>query len=480
MMLPSTRMFRLQVVGLATVLMTVISPALSQGLVSVSARVVCVGNPHVVLNDMDFVASGAGQVSPGVSTFHFVGANQNTLSNESSVSWRFADVLLDKTDGLVLDRGSTGNDVVVAGDFQFVDGVVDGVTHDVTLAFGDAGTASGASSQSYVNGKVSKSGNQDFVFPIGSDTSYQALEIFDVGSATYIAQYFEDIHPNYPGPHPYYDGSLSVVSTCDYWSFHRIAGSGHTKIGLTYGPDLCNWVAEPNQLFIARYNGLSWDEPISEGSGSGSAMSPASGVLPSTGSILEYGDFALVSSNADQNVLPIELLGFTAFPVEGGLVRTEWSTASEMNNDYFTVERSRDAEHFEAIGDVEGAGNSTSTRHYAFVDDAPHPGLSYYRLRQTDFDGTSIVTSPVSVFIDEGSEFVIEAAYRCGDELCLRYRSIAPYLTLEIFDPAGRLVFAEVVENADGRVRIPLDLARAIYFVKLADRRESDVAKVLY
>lgn len=65
-----------------------------------------------------------------------------------------------------------------------------------------------------------------------------------------------------------------------------------------------------------------------------------------------------------------------------------WATASESNNDYFTVERSKDGISFEAIVEVDGAGNSDNYfLNYKVTDFSPFEGTSYYRLKQTDFDG---------------------------------------------------------------------------------------------
>ncbi|MCX6290696.1 MAG: FG-GAP-like repeat-containing protein, partial [Bacteroidetes bacterium] len=84
--------------------------------------------------------------------------------------------------------------------------------------------------------------------------------------------------------------------------------------------------------------------------------------------------------------LPIELLSFTA-GLRGKKVLLEWSTASEINNDYFTLERSFNGSDFKSIGEVKGAGTSTTTLNYSFMDEHPVSGISYYRLKQTDYDG---------------------------------------------------------------------------------------------
>jgi hypothetical protein len=86
--------------------------------------------------------------------------------------------------------------------------------------------------------------------------------------------------------------------------------------------------------------------------------------------------------------LPVELYSYVV-KLKNNKVRIDWSTASEIDNDYFVVERSQDAYHFEEIGREEGAGFSESFRYYAITDRFPFEGISYYRLKQVDCDGTT-------------------------------------------------------------------------------------------
>lgn len=85
------------------------------------------------------------------------------------------------------------------------------------------------------------------------------------------------------------------------------------------------------------------------------------------------------------SILPIELNYFKATPLEQDVLIT-WQTASEKNNDYFTIERSQNGVDYTAIAELKGAGNSTTTLNYSFKDETPLNGTSYYRLKQTDFD----------------------------------------------------------------------------------------------
>ncbi|MBS1637618.1 MAG: T9SS type A sorting domain-containing protein [Bacteroidetes bacterium] len=98
-------------------------------------------------------------------------------------------------------------------------------------------------------------------------------------------------------------------------------------------------------------------------------------------------------------VLPIELTSFNAYKTMNDQVDLQWETASEKNNHYFTVERSDDGTTFREVGQVQGSGNSLIRHNYTFTDEAPLPGVSYYRLRQTDFDNTSQYSGIVSVEI---------------------------------------------------------------------------------
>ncbi|MEP7171349.1 MAG: hypothetical protein ABI855_18415, partial [Bacteroidota bacterium] len=107
--------------------------------------------------------------------------------------------------------------------------------------------------------------------------------------------------------------------------------------------------------------------------------------------------FALKISQSSP--LPVELVSFSAKAIDNKEVLCQWTTASEINNDYFTIERSRNGRDFEEAGKVNGAGNSTSTSDYSFTDEQPINGISYYRLKQTDFNGQFSYSQIVKVNI---------------------------------------------------------------------------------
>ncbi|MEO8761427.1 MAG: hypothetical protein ABI388_08610 [Bacteroidia bacterium] len=110
------------------------------------------------------------------------------------------------------------------------------------------------------------------------------------------------------------------------------------------------------------------------------------GYTPSSGSyFFTFGGTAVLGCTLPV-VLPISLLSYNV-TVNRSEVNLDWSTSSETNNNYFTIERSADGKNFEEFARVKGAGTSTEKRNYATIDYAPLPGASYYRLSQTDFNG---------------------------------------------------------------------------------------------
>ena len=97
--------------------------------------------------------------------------------------------------------------------------------------------------------------------------------------------------------------------------------------------------------------------------------------------------FTIGTINSSQTPLPIELVYFNAIPENNRTVKLEWQTASEKNNDFFTVERSLNGLDWEIVTKVDGTVNSNTILIYSTVDNTPYNGVSYYRLNQTDFNG---------------------------------------------------------------------------------------------
>jgi hypothetical protein len=139
------------------------------------------------------------------------------------------------------------------------------------------------------------------------------------------------------------------------------------------------------------------DEKNGTGNGAGTKITYNGETLWDSGmeSIVSYSSLDQYGYNKVE-LLPVELAYFRA-KMENNKAVIEWATASEMDNDYFTVERSADGSSFESIATIPGAGNSHSLLTYTYTDASPLAGTSYYRLTQTDFDQKFEIFKPISV-----------------------------------------------------------------------------------
>lgn len=168
--------------------------------------------------------------------------------------------------------------------------------------------------------------------------------------------------------------------------------------------------------------------------------------------------------------LPVELLSFTAKPV-GKVVELEWLTASERNNEYFTVLRSADGFRFEEVLRVPGMGNSAQVLRYTGVDDQPLNGVSYYRLRQTDTNGSEALSEVVAVRRDAGSDEVMLFPNPATESVRIFFTGTAEGVVLiDLFDGTGRLLMQRTVQ-AGGDLLDVSALPRGAYIVRSTDAR---------
>jgi len=108
------------------------------------------------------------------------------------------------------------------------------------------------------------------------------------------------------------------------------------------------------------------------------------------------------ATELELNAAPqIHLVVFTATP-NGDNVDVEWTTGSEVDNDFFTVERSKDGVDWQVVEIVQGNGSTSTIFMYGIKDHNPLPGTSYYRLEQTDFNGQSTY-SPIVEVVRQGT-----------------------------------------------------------------------------
>lgn len=168
---------------------------------------------------------------------------------------------------------------------------------------------------------------------------------------------------------------------------------------------------------------------------------------------------SILCTSINSAPLPIRLLKFEAFVLSNNDVSIKWSTASETNNNYFTVERSRDAIGFEMLTQVSGAGNSTCIKDYAVPDKSPLPGLSYYRLKQTDYDGKVSYSSIVPVTVESMAGEVSIYPNPSSGVVNLYISSSANEIgrSLKVMSFPGKILYSAKIESPLFREQLTLE-----------------------
>jgi hypothetical protein len=176
--------------------------------------------------------------------------------------------------------------------------------------------------------------------------------------------------------------------------------------------------------------------------------------------------------------LPIKLLSFDA-TVQTSSILISWSTATETNNDFFTIQRSVNGESWSDILQVQGAGNSSLTLNYSIEDSYPLKGLSYYRLKQTDYDGTVSFSPAVAVvFAVEKNNSLISAGLSATTATVIYSSIAAGTAQLTISNILGEPVINSTITLEKGTNDLHIDfpvLSKGIYVVTLnfGDKVES-------
>lgn len=341
------------------------------------------------------------------------------------------------------------------------------VTNSNEIISSNSNTSSitGYSNMNYVIGNLRRttSNNDTYIFPLGTLMYYEpaSIKLNGVSGFVNILGKFTNINPIEPGL-PLVGIMVNGYSINDalnygYWEFtpNSPMTGGNYNITLSEKGYTNASIDAATYCVIKRANNLSsW---LSLGSHSNSTQSQIAGVATAVRSgLTSFSDFAIGRS---RTALPIELLYFTAKPLNKR-VELKWSTAREIDNDYFTVERSIDNISFETILKVDGAGNSASILTYAAYDEQPLSGTSYYRLRQTDFSGLTTLSPVQTCFMNfdspDNSEITIQhiapTLFTSGFDIqyVIPTEDKQP-ISLRIYNMSGQLLIEEKIVGNKGQ-----------------------------
>jgi len=205
--------------------------------------------------------------------------------------------------------------------------------------------------------------------------------------------------------------------------------------------------------------------------------------------IIGLGDFVNMGTLSvdETSPLPVELASFSAV-LKDKEVLLNWSTATEVNNYGFDVERMRDGEDWKALGFVEGNGNSNSPKEYSFVDNnVSNAGTYYYRLKQIDNDGAYEYSKSISVDFDSPAKFDLEQNYPNPFNPSTTIRFNLPdneFVSLKIFNTLGEEVQTLFEGNLNAGTHTynfnAKGLPSGLYIYRLSANEYSKTKKMLF
>ncbi|MDF2457353.1 MAG: type sorting protein, partial [Cytophagaceae bacterium] len=172
--------------------------------------------------------------------------------------------------------------------------------------------------------------------------------------------------------------------------------------------------------------------------------------------------FGTIGHNLCTNTAPVTLISFTGKTSDGTAV-LNWATAMEVDNKEFIIEHSADGSNWEAIGHVAGAGNSQAVLHYTYTDYFLVTGISYYRLKQVDFNGDFHYSKIIAVAKSMGQH--ISLVPNPFDDAITISVDLIGKIHIQIVDVLGKLVYQTTKEGSEGIPTIYPELQAGTYII---------------
>lgn len=398
--------------------------------------------------------NGTSSLTGGTVTFN--GSAAQSINDAET----FYDVVLNNTSAAGVSLSAS---IIIDNSLTLTDGVINGGAYTVT--FNDDATVSGASAASYVDGEVIKIGNEAFTFPLGTNASYNPIQISAPSSASdEFSATYSDTDPDGSYSTSSMEAGLNNISRREYWILDRDAGSSNVTVTLTWdansGP-----INDLSDLRVVRWDGSEWDN---EGNAS-TTGNGTSGTITSN-AVSSFSPFTLGSTSWN-NPLPVEWLYFKVVAADAQH-QLQWSTGSEVNCEGFEVQRSFDGRDWLEIAFVPSQadenGNATHPLVYEFVTTAQNQPITYYRLKQIDLDGTHDYSEVV--YAKQSEDELPQPGLRWDNSrqsIVVNRNDFGAY-ELSVIDMQGRQVL-----NLDGvqhslEMTLPIDLKPGVYSFTLS------------
>ncbi len=403
-----------------------------------------------------FDGSGLQAIS-GTTTTTFYGLTANNTAGNT-------------TTGITLNRPAT-----VSNTLTLTSGHITTTSNLLTMSAGSsvsgadfATRVSGGSDNSFVNGPMVKTGNTDFLFPVGKlNAGQRYCGISGISAADSYQAEFMRASASALGSIT--ASGLSHVSNCEYWNISR-SGSTTANITLSWtGSSNCNMAAYVNDLpsLMVAHFGTSWDSYANNATtGNVSAGSVT------RNAVAVFSPFALGSTSGGTNPLPVTLVNVKAYKSGAGN-KIEWTNLTEAGVALYEVQRSTDGAHFSSMATLPARSNNNDKEAYDAYDNQAVP-VTYYRVKALGIDGKAVMSAVLKVADNSAlQDFVVYPNPVSGSQATIRLSGASAIYTLSLFGANGQLIKRETISHTGGTasrtIQLPAAMAAGIYHLQLAN-----------
>ncbi len=210
---------------------------------------------------------------------------------------------------------------------------------------------------------------------------------------------------------------------------------------------------------------------------------PFPGIFSVQVEVSEFSEFFIHGKGGD-GPLPIELISFDA-QCQNGKTALSWVTATENNNEYFTIESTTDMENWTNVARIGGAGNSNHTLSYSTIDETSHDGIVYYRLRQTDYDGQSTISPAIPSNCKDNLEVNVNYYPNpCRDELMVAFnKDLTQTASVMMYDASAKVILARPLSETEMQRGVAIinvtDVIPGVYTVEFITGKTKNAATVI-
>lgn len=453
------------------------------------------GSSNIIRVNGNMTVAGGATITTGSGgatgqRFTFGGSSAQLLTGTFTGTRAFNRLEINNSTGLTVAGNTTINSEVL-----LTSGLITPSSGSVVILLeaNAISTPPAGSTTSFVNGKLYKvlANGQTFTFPIGKGVRWRSGSVNNVsqtGSVTWDMEYFAGaatgVVASAPAPRnnpvsnfTSADPLVLRMATGEYWrvSDGNATANGRTAVvGISWGiqSDVSANLAQREAMKVMSWNGTNWTNNGGTNFQPGGTHTQSRGTFESTSALSFSENIVTLGSTEVANPLPVTLLKFEG-RIDGSIASLNWKTASEINNDYFEVQRSSDGKEYIGIGKINGKGTTNVATEYFFEDRSLLKGNNYYRLKQFDFDGKSSYSNVIVLDYDGSTPFNIFLYPNPTNAQNINLELINPsteYLNIRILDMTGRISLQTTISQEELESNISLkaeELKAGVYVVEV-------------